>query len=233
MEHLMTGRWRKPALALLLTAAIASGWVYAYLTHRPPLSPRFANSWQEWHGTITTFRDYPPFGRQWLVESPTMADDSPAVDRMWISVPKDKVIDWRTGKPGELAVGQQVAVHYDGIVMTSDPAQCVADSVLIESDGNRDVLTPKVFRGLVTSSADGEWLVEAPSYAKPGATEGIRAQVHLTNIVDWATGQQAKLEIGQRVSVWYQGAPANVDPPKCSADTIVIEPADFASRLRE
>ena len=48
--------------------------------------------------------------------------------------------------------------------------QCVAFDVLIEGEGNREILIPKVFRGVVARVESGEWpvwYVVAPSQAVP------------------------------------------------------------------
>ena len=92
--------------------------------------------------------------------------------------------------------------------------------MLIEND-EQDI-RQDIWDGIVTEiSADGsEIVVEKPL---PGAGQnrnGIRFGVMSLHVTDWTTGKQGKLAVGQRVTVWYHGPLAEVDPPRGLADKI-------------
>jgi hypothetical protein len=78
-----------------------------------------------------------------------------------------------------------------------------------------------------------ECLVVAPSAAKPGATDALRVGLGRWRGIDWETGHVVTPTPGRRVSVWYRGPEAGPDAPKCLAEKVVVEPEDFATRLRK
>ena len=139
----MVTRWRRAAFSVALAAAVASGWVYPYVRPWPVEmavpSPQTPDRVRLWHGRVVQVGEQGragPNGRQWLVEYPVwnVFQKREYVDRMWFWVRLGTVTDRRTGQHGELTVGQRVSILWHGMVYRTDPGQCHADEVVIESD---------------------------------------------------------------------------------------------------